>query len=179
MIETQCLQCDKRFWIKPYMPSIGEGKYCSKERRGLSQRQSINNVLLNIVLYEPSTLDTGCWGYLNKSEKNDYVKVTLNRKIYLLHRLVYEHFAGLISDDKECHHKCRNKWCCNFEHIEVEPSLKHNHEEGHISYIHSQKTHCPKDHPYDEENTYWRNGKRHCRECRRAANRAWYRKTHA
>lgn len=30
------------------------------------------------------------------------------------------------------------------------------------------KTHCPADHAYDEENTYWHNGIRYCRKCKRA-----------
>jgi hypothetical protein len=34
-------------------------------------------------------------------------------------------------------------------------------------------THCPKGHPYDEENTYVdKRGKRNCRECVRQAGRA-------
>lgn len=36
------------------------------------------------------------------------------------------------------------------------------------------RTHCPKGHPYDEANTYVdKTGRRHCRTCRLARNRAW------
>lgn len=40
---------------------------------------------------------------------------------------------------------------------------------------HADKTHCPKDHPYDEENTYInpKNGGRMCRICRREAVQAF------
>jgi hypothetical protein len=39
------------------------------------------------------------------------------------------------------------------------------------------RTHCPQGHPYDEENTLYRGGRRNrrlCRECNRAAYRRWY-----
>lgn len=29
----------------------------------------------------------------------------------------------------------------------------------------ARKTHCPQNHPYDETNTYYSAGRRHCREC--------------
>lgn len=41
-------------------------------------------------------------------------------------------------------------------------------EKGHYN---SRKTHCPKGHPYDKGNTYWHNGKRSCRLCKRMQKR--------
>ena len=36
------------------------------------------------------------------------------------------------------------------------------------------KTHCPKGHPYNDENTYVSsNGARHCRACKRERNKIW------
>jgi 5-methylcytosine-specific restriction endonuclease McrA len=42
-----------------------------------------------------------------------------------------------------------------------------------------QKTHCPKGHPYDGENTYWYKGARQCRTCRAANNINSYYRHHA
>lgn len=36
----------------------------------------------------------------------------------------------------------------------------------------AERTHCPRGHPYDEENTRHSNGRRHCRACGRERNRA-------
>lgn len=33
------------------------------------------------------------------------------------------------------------------------------------------RTHCPRGHPYDDENTYEHKGKRYCRECARERQR--------
>lgn len=43
-----------------------------------------------------------------------------------------------------------------------------------LAVYNSIKTHCPKGHPYDEENTYWEKGGkgRQCRTCRKAASLA-------
>lgn len=38
------------------------------------------------------------------------------------------------------------------------------------------RTHCPEGHPYDEENTRWVAGRRHCIKCGRASSRAYYAK---
>lgn len=37
------------------------------------------------------------------------------------------------------------------------------------------RTHCPRGHAYDETNTVWRDGRRNCRECRRAQQREYRR----
>jgi HNH endonuclease/NUMOD4 motif-containing protein len=39
-------------------------------------------------------------------------------------------------------------------------------DEVHGRNHHSNKTHCPQDHEYTEENTYWYKGARQCRACR-------------
>jgi hypothetical protein len=41
-----------------------------------------------------------------------------------------------------------------------------------VPAAHIVKTHCPKGHLYDEENTYRWRGQRHCRACARERNRA-------
>lgn len=59
---------------------------------------------------------------------------------------------------------CRHRLCCNPAHLEaVTPSVnteRQNHAER-------RKTECPKGHPYDEENTAHRGGKRFCKQCDR------------
>jgi hypothetical protein len=72
----------------------------------------------------------------------------------------------------ELDHLCRNKGCCNPEHLEIV-----THEENMHRYA-ATVTHCPAGHPYSPENTYsqqpsarrpWVN--RFCRICGRLANK--------
>ncbi len=37
-----------------------------------------------------------------------------------------------------------------------------------IPSFHRSDTHCRRGHPFDEDNTYWWRGKKHCRTCRKA-----------
>jgi hypothetical protein len=69
-----------------------------------------------------------------------------------------------------CHDpvKCDNKTCVNPFHLrEDTPSA--NIKDLIITGNHNnkRKTHCPKNHEYDEENTYYYNSRRHCRQCKR------------
>lgn len=38
--------------------------------------------------------------------------------------------------------------------------------------VNRPKTHCPKGHPYDQDNTYWQSGHRKCRTCLRTSQAA-------
>lgn len=96
------------------------------------------------------------------------------------HRLVWESVHGPIPDDQTIDHvadRCGNRACQNVEHMEV-VSRGENARRGadfNSTVISNRaKTHCPKGHPYDEENTYSPpSGGRFCRECGRAATKAW------
>jgi hypothetical protein len=81
------------------------------------------------------------------------------------HRVVYEMLVGSIPTGLDLHHLCRNTWCVNPEHLE--PLVYFEHHRNLF------KTHCPRGHPYDDENTYWHEGNRDCKECRREAVRRW------
>lgn len=63
---------------------------------------------------------------------------------------------------------CDNKWCVNPFHLrEDTPSA--NTKDLVITGNHNnkRKKYCPKNHEYDEVNTYYSGGRRYCRECKR------------
>jgi HNH endonuclease len=99
-----------------------------------------------------------------------------------VHRWSYEHYIGKIPKGLTIDHLCRNRGCVNPKHMEV-VTLGENARRGAVTGINvwaANKTHCPKGHPYDDENTYKTpNGGRACIECRRLATRIFMRKYRA
>lgn len=113
-----------------------------------------------------------------------YGRVQVDHKEWLAHRLVWTQANGPIPEGLVVRHRCDNPPCVNLEHLEL-GTQKENGQDmvernrtGNIGKHHSEKTHCPQNHEYTEENTYRPPGKneRHCRTCVRERARAWYRK---
>lgn len=66
------------------------------------------------------------------------------------------------------------KYSLRIEHYE--PKCRRCHllaDGGSVVAINAKKTHCPKGHPYNAENTYWEKKGRQCRACRREASRLY------
>lgn len=71
-------------------------------------------------------------------------------------------------------HNCKNRRCVEVEHLDDIPQSRQSDSAERWQL---RKTHCPREHPYDEANTRWstrRNGGkfRVCRECERIATHA-------
>lgn len=120
--------------------------------------------------------ENGCWLYPGEPTKNGYVRLNYQRRKIMSHRFFYEHLRGIIPDDKECDHLCKNRSCCNPNHIELVDRATNARKQDHFL---RSKTHCPQGHAYDEANTVYTTrqdgGKRrHCRECMRLYNAKKY-----
>lgn len=114
-----------------------------------------------------------CWiwtGCVNK--KSGYGSFSYQNKPHNTHVFVYELLVGPVPEGRELHHNCRNRRCCNPNHLEPLTRSEHRKLEPHTNG-NEKRTHCPAGHPYDEANTGRYNGRRHCRAC--ARNR-YYRK---
>jgi hypothetical protein len=48
----------------------------------------------------------------------------------LVHRLAWESFNGPIRDGWEIHHECKNKLCCNIDHLACMSKVDHAELEG-------------------------------------------------
>ena len=87
-----------------------------------------------------------------------------DRRLHKAHRVSWElTHAEPIPPGFQIHHICKNRLCVNPAHLQVLPQSIH----ASFDSVNARKTHCPQGHPYDEENTYWFNGARQCRACRR------------
>lgn len=92
------------------------------------------------------------------------------------HRLAYILFNGQIPDGLQLHHICENRACCNPDHLKPVTPKEHivDLTTRSVAYRSKRVTHCPKGHPYNEENTRHKNGKRVCIECDREHSRRYY-----
>ncbi len=85
--------------------------------------------------------------------------------LWLAHRVVYELLIGLIPENMELDHLCRNTWCVNPDHLEPVT---------HSENIRRAYPKCKAElHDWTPENTYTNpnNGWRICRTCRLDAQR--------
>ena len=95
----------------------------------------------------------------------------------MAHRVSYVHFKGLIPEELELDHLCRNPSCVNPEHLEP-VTHRENILRSPTNPLakNAAVTHCPKGHPYEGYNLMIENGSRLCRECRKAVDRKRYKR---
>lgn len=97
-----------------------------------------------------------------------YGYIGVNYKGIRAHRYNYELLVGPIPEDLQIDHLCKVKNCVNPAHLEP-VTLQENVRRGEASIkaIARQraKTHCPRGHEYNFENTIVYRGNRSCRIC--------------
>lgn len=113
--------------------------------------------------------ENGCWEWQGTVRDDGYGKY---HKSYT-HRLVYGALVGPIPDGLELDHLCRNRRCCNPEHLEaVTRRVNILRSPIAIQSLRRNRTVCSKGHPLEGENLRYEtsNGRRWrtCVTCRRA-----------
>jgi hypothetical protein len=71
--------------------------------------------LLNFVHIEP---EGGCWTYRGMLDEWGYGKIKIAGRKHRTHRVAYEAIVGPIPDGLTIDHLCRNRACCNPDHLE-------------------------------------------------------------
>lgn len=129
----------------------------------MSDRKTISRLerLAAMVAIDPVT---GCHNWIGSVRTRGYGRTSVGGKSVYTHRLAYELARGPIPNGMVIDHLCRNRRCCNPDHLEVVTN-RENIRRG-IGITATIKTHCPQGHPYDAENTRInRRGKKVCRAC--------------
>jgi len=123
------------------------------------------------VLVTPS----GCWEWSGSRTPQGYGRLSFDGEPTYSHRLAYELFVGPIPQGLQIDHLCRNRACCNPDHLEPVSGAENLHRSAFtVASRNVRKTQCPQGHPYDDENTYVTpNGARGCRTCRRTSDLAY------
>ena len=112
------------------------------------------------------TLSGECWEWNGSKDTGGYGRISVLGEQQSVHRLMYEHFIGIIPVRYTVDHLCRNHACCNPRHLQAVPHKVNVLRGIGPSAINSRKTHCKHGHKFTPENTYtWRNGNRTCRIC--------------
>ena len=111
--------------------------------------------------------DTDCWNFTGFDLSNGYAGFSINSRTYLAHRISYSIFKEKLVQGMYIDHICRNKKCCNPEHLrQVTPKINATENSFSVAVIALSKTHCPKGHAYDEKNTLiTKLGRRKCKAC--------------
>lgn len=85
------------------------------------------------------------------------------------HRWAYEHYVGPIPEGMHLDHLCRNRKCCNPDHLEPVTPRENILRGVAPAAEHAKKTECPAGHKYEGDNLYLHpvKGQRICRACGR------------
>jgi len=124
-----------------------------------------------------------CWNWKGSRNIDGYgiFSVQIHKKKMKLyaHRVAVKVFRGALNLDLVVDHTCRNKACCNPNHLrEVSVRINNTENSNSFSAINTRKTHCARGHEYSDENTVYRETgrtRRICRICRKEDNQRHYR----
>lgn len=116
------------------------------------------------IIPEPNS---GCWLWIGgiRDKKENYGGCAWEGKTWRSHRLVYSLLCAPVSDELDIDHLCRNRICCNPDHLDPCTRKVNVLRGAGIAPNNAQKTHCPKGHAYTPENTYIWNNQRFCKTC--------------
>lgn len=119
------------------------------------------------LLSKVSVVESGCWEWQGYKKKSGYGEMSINNKLFIVHRLSYSVFKKPIDENLVIDHICRNRSCINPEHLR-EVTQKENVLENSLSIqsVNSKKTHCKNGHEFSVENMIYNPTGRECKICR-------------
>lgn len=125
--------------------------------------------------------DTGCHNWTGVTHRG-YGQIRANGSNTSTHRAAYVLAKGPIPEGLQIDHLCRNRRCCNPDHLEAVTSYENMLRSDGRCSLNLRKTHCSNGHIFDDENTAFvpPNGRR-CRKCerQRVSDRYYARKARA
>lgn len=116
-------------------------------------------------------MPNGCIEWRGAIFRSGYGAVRVDGQAVGAHRVSLMLSSGPPPEGKNMAlHRCHNRKCVNPEHLywgDAADNGRDTAEAGRAFNGNRAKTHCPRGHEYDLENTYVHRGLRSCKECRR------------
>lgn len=112
---------------------------------------------------------SGCWESTLRKNACGYVQVNFSsfKKQPGLHRYVFQSFFGPVDRELVLDHKCRNRACCNPNHLRVVTKGVNTMENSlSLGAIYKPRMECKNGHEYKPGSFYLRKNARICRACR-------------
>ena len=107
----------------------------------------------------------GCWVFPGVNGQG-YGQINDKGKVWRVHRLVRLHLVGPLTPGLQLDHLCRNRACCNPDHLEEVDARTNNLRGESMAAYHARQTHCVSGHEFTPENTSIIQGKvRRCKQC--------------
>lgn len=125
----------------------------------------------NVDKNGPTIVESRCWVWTRARNKDGYGYFRTETQT-LAHRTSWELNNGVVAPGLFVLHRCDNPPCVNPAHLfegTAADNMRDKMQKGRFYNGSDVITHCPRDHLYDEANTYVYRGKRHCRACHRAS----------
>jgi len=112
-------------------------------------------------------MTTSCYGWTSTLNRAGRGVFRLNKKTFNAAKVAWILYVGDVPDKLFVLHHCDNILCARVEHLYLGTNTDNANDcvsRGRNWSL--NKTHCPRNHPYDEVNTlFFNNGWRRCRLC--------------
>jgi len=132
---------------------------------------------LTVRFWSKVQKSSGCWRWTGFIDKGGYGRIRAagrDTPILYAHRVAYELLIGSVPEGLQLDHLCRNKWCCNPQHLEP-VTMAENLRRGDVP-VRTRLVGllCPKGHPRSGNVFVWRGHIKACKACRNERRRALY-----
>lgn len=128
----------------------------SKIRRNYNRSYSSKDI--DRFYSKVKAVKSGCLEWQGATVRARYGRFIMGSNWLMAHRVAYVMRYGYVDPKYDIHHTCGNRRCVNTHHLRALYHVEHRPN--------SDKTHCPRGHPYNSENTYIYRGRRYCKACR-------------